>query len=181
MRFILANILTIVQHLSTLQAQPEQYKPEQCPHCFKPNVWGHGVYYRQAACENDGRPIPIPRHLCCDCNATFSTLPECIPPRRWYHWTIQEMALLSMAVKSLMETWNARSDERLIAPCIATLQRWSSRLDKRFLHHKDHLCQLQPQLQFTHSWKTLWPACLAGGMSLSGVMVFLNRAGEIIP
>ena len=35
MALIIPAILSLVEHLETLQTNPEVYRPEQCPHCGK--------------------------------------------------------------------------------------------------------------------------------------------------
>jgi len=38
-------------------------------------------------------PVPIFRYRCSGCQRTCSRLPECIAPRRWYDWSVQQEAL----------------------------------------------------------------------------------------
>ena len=98
MRPMLPGIDTLGQHLEQLQLDPESYRPEVCPHCGKAGLWIHGTYKRK--CDREGvgeaclNPIPIPRFYCPDCHHICSVLPECIAPRRWYLWVIQQMAII---------------------------------------------------------------------------------------
>ncbi|QEP42997.1 hypothetical protein D5085_07615 [Ectothiorhodospiraceae bacterium BW-2] len=43
---IVPNITTLEQHHQQLQADPERYRPDDCPHCGKTQLWSHGVYFR---------------------------------------------------------------------------------------------------------------------------------------
>jgi len=86
MAHILAGIHTQDQHIKTWLNDIDAYRPAQCPHCGRSGLWSHVVYYRQAQCERpNGNPVPIPRFRCQYCSRTCSTLPEYIPPKRWYH------------------------------------------------------------------------------------------------
>ena len=93
MHRIVAGITTLEQHLEVLSSQPETYRPRCCPHCGLKILWQHGRYSRKA----DRRitrplldPVPICRYRCAGCRRTCSRLPECIAPRRWYHWLVQQ-------------------------------------------------------------------------------------------
>ncbi len=67
MRPILPGITTIEQHLAQLSSNPESYRPENCPHCYKSGLHCHGCYTRQSDREHGGRkslnPVSIPRFL----------------------------------------------------------------------------------------------------------------------
>ena len=54
MGLIVPDILSLPQHLETLEQQPVRYRPVACPHCGLAKPWGHGCYQRKA----DRRPGP---------------------------------------------------------------------------------------------------------------------------
>lgn len=182
---ILAGIHTQDQHLHTWLNDIDAYRPAQCPHCGRAGLWSHGVYYRQAQCEQpNGNPVPIPRFRCRYCRRTCSTLPEYIPPKRWYHWLVQHLALqLSVMGHSLMQTWRALCDAALpdaAVPSIGTLQRWLRRYRDRFSLHRLHLLNAMPALGYRTGFGGFWLACLAH-LPLSTVMVLLNCNLAAIP
>ena len=98
MQRIVPAILSLQQHRDSLEREPVIYWPVACPHCGLATLWGHGCYERKA----DRRPEPsgslnpvfIPRFFCQGCRQTCSRLPECIAPRRWYGWAVQQVVLL---------------------------------------------------------------------------------------
>jgi hypothetical protein len=100
MALILPGIHSLEQHHRRLCVQPEDYRPERCPHCGKAGVWCHGAYSRKA--DREGRcdaclnPVPIPRFLCPHCQGTCSRLPQCLAPRRWYGWAVQQAVLAAL-------------------------------------------------------------------------------------
>ena len=96
MRRIVAGITSLEEHLEMIRQKPEAYRPLSCPHCGIKQLRQHGYYYRQA----DRRaqrlrldPVPICRYRCVGCRRTCSRLPECIAPRRWFPWSVQEQFL----------------------------------------------------------------------------------------
>lgn len=182
MVLILSEIHTLDQHIQTFLDHPDDYRPCQCPHCGNSNLWAHGVYYRQACCESPtGCPAPIPRFLCSLCKHTCSTLPEYIPPRRWYHWLVQHLALqLTLIGKSLMQVWQALYDQVDIVPSLCTLQRWLSRWHQRFVHHRFHLLNAHPALGYHSNFHTFWQAWLEH-KPLSTAMLIVNRHLTPIP
>ena len=95
---IVAEILSLIQHIKTFHDEPERYRLEYCLCCGKSGLWFHGCYSRKADRSGDAgkslNPIFIQRLFCPNCRKTCSALPECIPPRRWYLWDEQQTALL---------------------------------------------------------------------------------------
>lgn len=182
MSYILSDIHTLDQHLQTWFDDIDQYRPSQCPHCGRSGLWSHGVYYRQARCEQaKGNPTPVPRFFCRYCKGSCSTLPEYIPPRRWYHWLTQQAALqLSLMGLSLMQVWQALHDKLEEVPSLCTLQRWLSHHRQRFSLHQFHLLNTHPALGYSPGFDGFWQACL-DIMPLSAVMVLLNRHLNVIP
>ena len=94
---IVPAITTLLQHLHMLSNSPEVYRPSACPHCGLGGLWSHGCYERKAdrGPHSSGtlNPIPIPRYFCRGCGRTCSRLPQCIAPRRWYGWAVQQLVL----------------------------------------------------------------------------------------
>ena len=90
----------------------KQFRPKFCPHCGHNKLWPHGTYDRKADRSNSAEPtlnpIKISRYICCKCHRTCSQLPECIPPRRWYLWSIQQTAILLVLMGKLFvrQAWN---------------------------------------------------------------------------
>ena len=96
MRRIVIGITTLEQHIEAVKAHPEGYWPRCCPHCGIKVLWRHGHYERKAGRQLEQRslnPVPIFRYRCSGCQRTCSRLPECIAPRRWYDWSVQQEAL----------------------------------------------------------------------------------------
>ena len=97
MKRIVAGITSLEQHLQTMRESPEVYRPAACPHCGIKIVWVHGLYHRKADLCHRGEaslnPVPILRYCCSACRRTCSRLPECIAPRRWYNWFLQQIGL----------------------------------------------------------------------------------------
>lgn len=170
---IVANILSLVQHKKTLIETPERYRSSCCPYCGKAGLWPHGTYPRKADRESGAgeslNPILIPRFFCPSCQKTCSTLPECLPPKRWYLWEIQQVALLAVLMgKSL----SAIAKELL--PSRQTVQRWNTRFAEQFHLHKDVLCNLFFELgqavEFGGFWQTFFnQRPLSTGMRLCHV------------
>lgn len=174
---ILAGILSLVQHITTLQQTPERYLPARCPHCGKAGVWRHGDYLRKADRLQDGElnPILIPRFFCRFCLKTCSVLPECIPPHRWYLWEIQQAVfLLCLAGKSFYAVAQASM------PSQQTIKRWLGRFQEKFREHRDALCHWFVKLGHTLDFVDFWQACL-NKISLGSAMRLCHVAGVIIP
>lgn len=179
MRPIVPGIDTLAQHLKQLKEAPETYRPERCPHCGKAGVWCHGSYTRKSDRESpsDERldPVPILRFYCRHCRRTCSALPECIPPRRWYLWSIQQAAMvLWLAGFSI-----ARAAEQVLVSA-DTVWRWRSRLRAGFPEHGFHLRRHFAQWGFCQSAKALWRGVLAQ-ISLSQAMRLLHHSGVVVP
>ena len=96
MRRIVVGITSLEQHIEAISASPERYRPRCCPHCGLKILRRHGYYYRKSDRRREHaslNPVPICRYLCSGCHHTCSRLPECIAPRRWYGWSVQQAAL----------------------------------------------------------------------------------------
>lgn len=179
MRPIVPGIGTLAQHLKQIKEAPETYRPERCPHCGKAGVWCHGAYTRKSDRESraDDRldPVPILRFYCRHCRRTCSALPECIPPRRWFLWSIQQAAIVLWLAGVSVE-----KAAELVVPSADTIWRWWSRLHACFSEHGFHLCRHFAKWGVYQSAKALWRAVLAE-LSLSQAMCLLHQSGVIVP
>jgi transposase-like protein len=179
MRLILSEILTLRQHLNTLKQNPELYCPNACIYCQETAIWRYGYYYRKPDRLNQGdesqNDIPIPRFQCVACRRTFSTLPECIAPRRWYPWAIQQACLwLSLS------GWSIRSIHQLFPAARSTLSRWVSWLGDNFTVHHRVLCGKDATLGYYSELTSFWLHWI-DLKSLPHAMALLNQEGVIVP
>lgn len=176
---ILADIMTLAQHVFYLKIQPEDYRPQCCPSCGKSKVWAHGYYIRKTKqptteAETD-EDIMIPRFICPSCNTTCSTLPEAIPPHRHYLWAIQQAILLQLlsgaSLCSVAEQW---------PPSLNTIRRWWKQLKAQFTLDADCLRSRFVELGRAVGFNAFWSSCLAK-MDLSSAMFHLNIMGRAVP
>jgi len=176
MAVILAGVYSLTQHQKLFNTNPEIYRPPHCPSCGCSRMWCHGGYTRKADREGDVdfNPILIPRFLCTQraCRKSCSVLPECISPRRWYSWSIQQAMLLLLLSGPL-------ADEQ-VNPHVRTVWRWWERLKAGFDIHRFYLCSHFALLGQYGSVSTFWLACFAR-MPLSSAMLIIHQGGEDIP
>lgn len=179
MKHILPAIDSLDQHLFHLDQQPDAYRPEQCPHCGKKEMWRHGCYHRKVdRIGSDGEycdPLPIPRYYCACCQRTCSRLPRCLPPRRWYLWAVQQVVLAALLLGSSIR--KVAISYRLSRH---TVRRWRRWLEDRFVPHSFHLRNRFPELGRHSSVRAFWLACF-GEMPLAEAMAWLDRDGVVIP
>ena len=179
MSLILSDIVTFRQHLNALEQTPELYRPKECIHCHETMIWCHGYYYRKPDRLNHGEEsqndIPIPRFKCVSCCRTFSTLPECIAPRRWYPWAIQQ-ACLWLRVSG----WSIRQIHLLFPMARSTLSRWFRWLKGNFSKHRRVLCSKVASLGYYSELTPFWLHWLDSNL-FSHAMVLLNQEGMIVP
>jgi len=176
---IVASINTLLQHLDSLANSPVIYRPNACPHCSYGKLWCHGCYERKAdrhsPTSDSFNPIPIPRYLCLGCHQTCSRLPECIAPRRWYDWVIQQ-TVISMLLSGCSLCGCSRQcklDRR-------TIRRWWHKLQSRRHEFELFLRTRFPELGRSVDFADFWRNCLQT-MSLSQAMAWLDREGVIVP
>lgn len=179
MAFIVAGILSLTQYLALFEDRIKACRLKHCTHCGQSALWLHGCYARKADRSSRAgeslNPIPIQRFLCPHCQRTCSVLPECIPPRRWYLWEVQQVALLLwLAGKSLYAVAQA------IAPSRHTIKRWVARFKEQFYLHKDALCHHFAGLGRTAGFTDFWQACLKP-MPLSSAMYLCHVSGVTVP
>jgi transposase-like protein len=176
MRNIVLNISEVNQYLKAQKEKSEALRPPSCPNCGKAGLWRHGHYNRKiASVTSNHEPVNIYRFFCPYCSKTCSTLPEYIPPRRWYLWKIQQMAAtLVFAGKSF------RAVAKTTFPTRHTISRWIGRLKERFRLHRDALCQQFIDLGGIDDFVGFWSACLSK-ISLAQAMCFCNAQGVNVP
>ncbi len=179
MSFILSDIITLRQHLDSLEKTPEYYKPKECPYCQEKIIWFHGCYYRKpdrmSDSEHSLNDIPVPRFKCAACQHTFSTLPECITPRRWYPWVIQQLCL----ELSLMG-YSIRQLHHLFPIARSTLSRWMHWSIHQFDDHRKNLCVSVAAMGYYTTHHTFWCHWFRTN-TLSQAMVLIYRAGKCVP
>lgn len=176
---IIADIISLIQYIEVLKNKTEHNRLEECLCCGKANPRRHGSYPRKADHSNPGdaslNPIVVQRFLCLDCGKTCSELPECIPPRRWYLWEIQQIALaLQLAGKSV------RTIAQKIIPSRRTVSRWINRFKEQWLLHKDIFCNYFIDLGRTSSFADFWEVYFSQ-FSLAQAMRFCHTSGVPIP
>ena len=179
MRFILTGILTLSQHLESLSTAIARYRPDQCLHCSHPVVWGHGFYERKSDRINSGKktrnPIPIPRFRCANCRRTFSVLPECIPPRRWYLWVTQQDGL-----QGCLDGFSFHQLSALLPVARSTISRWFHWLKARSPDFQKTVCALYPTFGYFAHWPDFWRQWFDQHL-LSKAMWQLSRNGWVVP
>lgn len=170
--FILAGIASLVQYVAVESLEC----PSQCPNCGRPKPWRHGTYPRKTDRESgELNPILIHRFYCPNCKQTCSVLPACIPPHRWYLWTVQQTALaLFLSGRSL----NAIA--QTLALGRRTVSRWLNRFKNRFLVQADVLRNHKPELGRTTDFHSFWKSCL-DKLSLAEAMRICHVSGVSIP
>lgn len=179
MQRIVPAILTIHHHRDLLEREPVIYRPSACPHCGLARLWCHGCYAR----KSDRRPAPsgslnpvfIPRFYCQDCRQTCSRLPECIAPRRWYGWAVQQAVLLwLLGGGSLHQAARQGGVDR------HTARRWWTWLQERGETFGFWLRSRFPELGRAVDFAGFWQGCLAA-MPLSRAMAWLDWEGVVVP
>lgn len=176
---IVPDIDTLELHEKLRHADPERYRPDHCPSCDYAVLWGHGCYERQPdrGIESGGQfnPTLILRFYCPGCGRTCSRLPQCIPPRRWYLWLVQQWVL-----QALLAGESLNSVSRRFFPCRRTIKRWLSWITEcsalfRF-HLSTHFPHWEKQRHVDGYWLASWKHA-----TLSTQMLTLARSGVVVP
>lgn len=179
MRLILAGITSLWQYVKGFEQTRRLDPCTGCPHCGQSGLWLHGTYDRKADRsghqEQSLNPIFIQRYYCQNCRKTCSALPECLPPRRWYLWEVQQTALMR-TLKG--KSFNAVA--RVLTPSRDTIRCWIARFREQFHVHKDVLCSHFMVLGQAIDFADFWHACL-GNLSLAQAMRLCHVAGVPIP
>ena len=176
---IVPNIDSLELHQKLLNSDPERYRPDHCPSCQSSNIWSHGHYLRKPdrGLESGGcfNPVMILRYLCAACGKTCSRLPQCIAPRRWYLWLVQQWIL-----KALLRGKSLNEVSQHFFPCKRTVMRWKCWLYERSECFRFHLATLYPewgvQTEVKGYWLQAWESA-----ELSLLMATLNRHGVSVP
>ena len=176
---IVPQILTLSQHLHSLKFEPDRYRPSCCPSCgLAGKIHGHGVYFRKANRQRDPDVpslVPIPRFLCAGCKRSCSRLPECLPPRRWYQWVIQQALLTVLILGDSL-----RQAAHLVAVARQTGRRWWNWLKDRSnlfaFHFKEQFPDLGRMADLSGFWLRLF-----ADHSLSSAMRMMELQGVSIP
>jgi hypothetical protein len=172
---IVAGILLLTQHLTMLKENPNHYRSKFCLHCGRAGVWNHGHYDRKSDRSGELNPISILRFFCSHCRKTHSVLPECIPPKRWYIWDIQQSVLFKIISGESM-----RAVSRSEQPGLSTCKRWVKQFKNQFSKQRDSLCARVNEFARLVDFKGFWKNCL-NQISLSQAMLLCNQAGVSIP
>jgi len=173
---ILTGILTLIQYKIEIENNPLPVRPDRCECCGKLNPWRHGTYPRKSARPDASlNPILIQRYYCAACRRTTLAQPECISPRRWYLWEIQQAVLTFFM---LGESTCAIAKKTM--PSRHTIARWINRFVEQFRLYKDVLCNQIIELGRFISLADFWCACFKK-MTLGAAMRLCHVAGVPIP
>ena len=179
MQIIIPGITSLTQYLNTLIGAMGVFRPERCVHCTLLAPRRHGHYDRKPDRENSDsnslNPIPIFRFYCAGCKHTFSILPECIPPHRWYLWSVQQMLLMNVLLGNTLHAIAAQ-----MRPSRSTCRRWWNQLKDRFLQQRDALCAQCVDLGRSIDFHDFWNTCFTQ-MSLDHAMLLCHLQGVEIP
>jgi transposase-like protein len=176
---ILPGITSLMQYVNLIETKPVPFRLERCLNCGKAHPWLHGSYPRQADRENPSttsfNPVPIQRYYCQTCEKTCSVLPECIPPRRWYLWVMQQAVfLLYLAGNSIFAI------AKTALPSRQTIGRWIKRFKEQFNLHKDTLCHFFIDVGRSAGMTDFWLAVF-NTVDLAEAMRLCHEAGVFIP
>ena len=179
MPHILPGIMSLIQYKNDIEHQLQKKdRPKCCEHCGKLKPWCHGDYPRKAG-RGDAdtllNPIQIQRYYCSDCKKTMSALPECIPPRRWYLWEIQQIAITLFLLNG-----SARAAEKEVKPSRHTIKRWVSWIIVQFKLHKDAICNHFTYFGVFTEPTRFWVAVF-DKLQLSQAMRICHSSGVFIP
>jgi len=120
-------------------------------------------------------PVSIPRLFCQGCRQTCSRLPECVAPKRWYGWALQQVVLLCLLGGGSLHQAAAQGgvDRH-------TVRRWWGGLRERSETFSFWLRSRFPELGRAVDFAGFWRACLAS-MPLSRAMAWLDLAEMAVP
>lgn len=178
MQVILSGIECLNQHIKLLAEDPHSYRPSRCPGCGKAGLWCHGRYPRWPGRNLDDRhlnPVFILRFICPDCGKTCSVLPECIPPRRWYLWAVQQLVL-----SAILAGQSIRSVSRKVGPARSSVRRWRDWLAARFVEYASCLRSLYAEFGRAQTGASFWPSVWRV-MNLAKAMTYCHQYGMTVP
>jgi len=181
MSCIVPAIASLEQHLEALNSNPQKYRPSRCPTCGLGGLWCHGHYERKADRETGAlNPIPVPRFLCGKvdgCGKTCSSLPSCIPPRRWYLWLVQQVVLAFLLAGESQESCATQFAN--LGPAVSTMQRWWRWLKARHVEFSFHLRNLQPEWGRAPEGREFWRRAIEKE-PLRELMAYRTHQGLIV-
>jgi transposase-like protein len=177
MHRIVESICSLAQHVITVGADPQHYRPSACPHCRHARLWCHGCYHRKADRGSQGagaaggslNPVAVLRFLCTACVRTCSRLPACIAPRRWYDWAVQQAVLLMVLTGASVHAC-ARASGR-DRHTVRRWREWLRRCDQEFSFV---LRSRQPELGRCADFESFWRNVI-DTLSLQQAMAWLDR------
>ena len=177
--FHIIPYITSLQQYKNLLHNKTITRLEKCP-CGKLAPHKHGTYSRKSdrtnSAEESLNPIKIQRYYCPGCKKTCSVLPECIPPRRWYLWEIQQCALLLICIGNSFS-----AAEKKLFLSRQTIRRWYRRFEEQFILHKDTLCSRFSEFgKIAIDLNFFWQEALKK-IRLSEAMWLCHIAGITIP
>ena len=179
MPYILPMFFSLIQYKNALDNNSVLIRPDYCVLCGRAHPWRHGPYPRKP--HRDGgfgeslNPILIQRYFCPGCEKTFSVLPECIPPHRWYLWEVQQAVLLLFILGH-----SAYDIAKESIPSYQTITRWFHRFQEQYRLHRDTLCSLFGELARSSCFDDFWTVCFKQ-MTLGAAMRLCHVAGVAIP
>ena len=178
---ILAGISSLAEYKTKL---PELDICRTCMNCGRAAaLHRHGRYDRKSDRQSEPdislNQVEILRFICKFCRKTCSPLPECIPPRRWHLWEVQQAVIQGhLAGKSR----HAISCKFKVAR--STCRRWIEWLQDKFLMHADVLRNVPGKLSehLVHCFevKSFWQRCFTQ-VDLSRAMLLCHNAGIDVP
>lgn len=113
--------------------------------------------------------MPILRYCCSACRRTCSRLPQCITPRRWYDWSVQQ-GVLERLLKGFSLQHCARTD----VPDRRTIGRWWQWLANGSQTFEFHLRQRLPELGRAAGFGDFWRQVIQS-MGLAAAMALLDQ------
>ena len=176
---IVSGIITLRQHIATLRSTPKS----TAPRVSELRAWHlrhHGCSLPQGGSPPGDpgeylNPIPIPRYLCASCRHSCSRLPECLAPRRWDSWVLQQQAL-----QALLTVYSLHGCSTTHGLCRSTVRRWWIWLSSSTVTFEFFLRSRYPEWGRTSDWQSFWRTCL-NEMPLSGIMANLDHDGIDVP
>lgn len=179
MPYILPMFLSLIQYKNASDTDFDLMRPDYCVLCKRAHPWRHGFYRRKPdrdwTASESLNPVLIQRYFCPGCEKTFSVLPECIPPRRWYLWEVQQAILLLFLLG-----YSAYEIAKESIPSYHTITRWFHRFQEQFRLHRDALCSHSAELARTSCLAAFWTACFKK-MTLGAAMRICHVAGVAVP
>jgi transposase-like protein len=178
-RCIIAGIISIAKYSELLAGKSVRLRPSHCLNCNSCNIHFHALYFRKARRGSAKlNPVPIQRYQCKDCGRTFSVLPECIAPRRWYAWSDQQAVLEIAITETSRPSLQKMSQDHGISR--RTIARWIRWLIERYDLFSAILKTRYSELGYASHAKLFWRICFQN-IGLSAAMVMVNWLGESVP